>query len=129
MEDDIFIGESEMFEDVRVNGLECNFPAVKFINIGNCLIAYFNKFAAPMLGSADRVRVMTSTRFIVFFPSSSICHNKIFRYINKSHSCVAQAAVSGLRGMVPEGVWFRCYRYKGGIAIKRDEPILRTKSD
>lgn len=129
MEDDIFIGESEMFEDVRVSGLEHDFPAVKFINRKSTLIAYFNKFAAPMLGSADRVRVMTSTHFIVFLPSSSICYNKICRYTNKSHYCIAQTAVTGLRNMIPDGVWFRCYRYKGGIAIKRDEPILRTKSD
>lgn len=124
MEDDIFIGKSEMFEDIRVKGLKHDFPAVRFFRNGSYLAAYFNKFAAQMLGSADRVRVMISTRFIVFLPSSSIYHNKIFRYINKSHSYVAQTAVSGLRGMVPEGVWFKCYRYKGGIAIKRDEPIL-----
>lgn len=124
MEDDIVIGESEMFEDVRVNGLECDFPAVKIINRGSTLIAYFNKFAAPMLGSANRARVMTSTRFIVFLPSFNICHNKICRYVNKSHHCIAQTAVTGLRGMVPEGAWFRCYPYKGGIAIKRDEPVM-----
>lgn len=124
MEDDIFIGESEMFEDIRVKGLKYDFPAVKFFKDGYALVAYFNKFAAPMLGSADNAHVMTSNCFIVFLPSNSIYHNRIRRRVCKSHAYNAYVSVTGLRNMVPEGVWFRCYPYKGGIAIKQDEPIL-----
>lgn len=124
MEDDIFIGESEMFEDVRPFVVRKDFPAVKFFRNGSSLAAHFNRLALPMLGSADNVRVMVSPRFIVFLPSPSIYHNRICRRVYNDHPYDATVSVARLRGRVPERVWFKCHPYKGGIAIKRDEPIL-----
>lgn len=129
MEDDIFIGESEMFEDVRPCLVRYDFPAVKFFRNGSSLAAHFNRLASPMLGNADNVRVMVSTRFIVFVPSTNIYHNRIRRRVYNDHTYDATVSVARLRGMVPEGVWFRCYRYKGGIAIKRGEPVMQAKGE
>ena len=127
--EDIFIGESEMFEDVRACAAKCDFPAVKFFRNESCLAMYFNRLALEMIGNADRAHVMISSRFIVFLPSSSIDHNKICRRTYKNHAYDAYISVSGLRGRVPEKVWFKCYPYKGGIAIKRDEPIMQAKGE
>lgn len=129
MEDDIFIDESEMFEDVRPFVVRKDFPAVKFFRNGSSLAANFNRLALPMLDNADNVRVMVSPRFIVFLPSASICHNRICRRVYNDHPYDATVSVARLRGMVPEGVWFRCYPYKGGIAIKRDEPVMQAKGE
>lgn len=129
MDDDILIGDSEIFEDVRPCLVRHDFPAIKFFRNRSTLVAYFNRLASPMLGNADNVRVMVSTRFIVFLPSSNIYHNRIRRRVYNDRTCDVTVSVARLRGMVPEGVWFRCYLYKSGIAIKRDEPIMQAKGE
>lgn len=127
MEDDIFIGESEMFEEVIPGkNLRFNFPAVSFYLSSTAFVAYFNKLAAPMMADAKRVQVKMSSRFIVFLPSNSESHNTF----SKSPRHTAILSVGNLAGIVPVGAAFRCYPYKGGIAIKRDEPIKGgTQSD
>lgn len=120
MDGDILINEKESFEEaIPGNKLRFNFPAVYFFKPGRSLAAYFNKLAVPMMADAERVQVKMSSRFIVFLPSDSKRHNAISK--TKSHT--ATLSVGNLIGMVPEGAAFRCYPYKGGIAIKRDEPI------
>lgn len=127
MEDDIFIGESEMFEEVIPGRkLRFNFPAVFFYLTSTAFVAYFNKLAAPMMADAERVQVKMSSRFIVFLPSDRKPHNTFA----KGQSHTATLSVTNLVGIVPVGAAFRCYPYKGGIAIKRDEPIKGgTQSD
>lgn len=127
MEDDIFIGESEMFEEVIPGRkLRFNFPAVFFYLTSTAFVAYFNKLAVQMMADAERVQVKMSSRFIVLLPSNSESHNKFA----KGQSHTATLAVTNLIGTVPVGAAFRCYPYKGGIAIKRDEPIKGgTQSD
>lgn len=121
MEDDIFINESEMFEEVIPGKkLRFNFPAVFFYQTSSTFTAYFNKLAAPMMADAERVQVKMSSRFIVFLPSDRKSHNTF----SKSPRHTATLAVGNLAGIVPVGAAFRCYPYKGGIAIKRDEPIF-----
>ena len=121
MEDDIFIGESEMFEEVIPGKkLRFNFPAVYFYQTTSAFVAYFNKLAAPMMADAERVQVKMSSRFIVFLPSDRKPHNTFA----KSPSHTATLSVTNLIGIVPVGAASRCYPYKGGIAIKRDEPIF-----
>lgn len=120
MEGDILISEKEAFEEVIPgNKLRFNFPAVYFYKSGRSLVAYFNKLAVPMMADAERVQVKMSSGFIVFLPSESNRHNSISKA--KGHS--ATLSVGNLIGMVPEGAAFRCYPYKGGIAIERDKPI------
>lgn len=76
MEDDIFIGESEMFEEVIPGKkLRFNFPAVYFYRSSSALVAYFNKLAVPMMADAERVQVKMSSRFIIFLPSDREPHN------------------------------------------------------
>lgn len=121
MDGDILINEKEAFEEVIPgHKLRFNFPTVYFFKPSHSLAAYFNKLAVPMMADAERVQVKMSSRFIVFLPSESKRHNAISK--TKSHT--ATLSVGNLIGMVPEGAAFRCYPYKGGIAIKRDEPIL-----
>lgn len=120
MEDDIFIGESEMFEEVIPGRkLRFDFPAVSFYLTSSTFIAYFNKLAAPMMADAKRVQVKVSSHFIVFLPSNSESHNTFA----KGQNHTASLSVGNLIGIVPVGAAFRCYPYKGGIAIRRDEPI------
>lgn len=120
MIDDILIDESEMFEEVIPGKkLRFNFPAVYFYRASSTLVAYFNKLAAPMMADAERVLVKMSSRFIVFLPSDRESHNTFSK--NSSHT--ATLSVTGLTGIVPEETAFRCYPYKGGIAIKRFEPL------
>lgn len=120
MIDDILIDESEMFEEVIPGKkLRFNFPAVYFYRAFSNLVAYFNKLAVPMMADAERVQVKMSSRFIVFLPSDRESHNTFSK--NSSHT--ATLSVTGLTGIVPEETAFRCYPYKGGIAIKRFEPL------
>lgn len=120
MIDDIVIDESEMFEEVIPGKkLRFNFPAVYFYRSSSALLAYFNKLAAPMMADAERVQVKMSSRFIVFLPSDRELHNTF----SKCQNHTASLSVTNLTGIVPANTAFRCYPYKGGIAIKRDEPI------
>lgn len=120
MIDDILIDESEMFEEVIPGKkLRFNFPAVYFYRASSNLVAYFNKLAVPMMADAERVQVKMSSRFIVFLPSDRESHNTFSK--NSSHT--ETLSVTGLTGIVPEETAFRCYPYKGGIAIKRFEPL------
>ena len=120
MEDGIIISESEMFEEVIPGKkLRFNFPAVYFYQTSSALVAYFNKLAVPMMADAERVQVKMSSRFIVFLPSDRESHNTFSK--NASH--MASLSVTSLTGIVPEETAFRCYPYKGGIAIKRFEPV------
>lgn len=118
---DIFISEEEAFEEVIPGKkLKFDFPAIYFYRPDYTLVAYFNKLAVQMMADAERVQVKMSSRFIVFLPSNSESHN-IFIKIRGN---AANLSVGNLAGIVPVGAAFRCYPYKGGIAIKRDEPIL-----
>lgn len=72
-----------------------------------------------MLGDAHRVSAKVSNHFIVFSPSENVRHNKILR----SRNCSAILSTASLDGIVTENTAYHCYPYKGGIAIKRDEPI------
>lgn len=120
MDGDILINKKEEFEEVIPgNKLRFNFPAVYFFKPDRSLSAYFNKLAVPMMADAERVQVKMSSRFIVFLPSESKRHNSFSRTL--SHA--ATLSVGNLIGIVPEGAAFRCYPYKGGIAIERDKPI------
>lgn len=118
---DIFISDEEAFEEVipRRKG-RFNFPAVRFFKSYRTVMAYFNKHATPMVADAERVQVKISRRFIVFLPSNSRLYNRFTK--NSRHT--VSLSVGSLSGIVPDGAVFRCYPYKGGIAIKRDEPIL-----
>ena len=119
MNGDIFIDESEAFEDVSTKRSKFSFPAIYFFKRSATLTAYLNKAAVQMLGDAQRVSVKASNHFIVFSPSGNVRHNKIARVRNHS----ATLSIASLDGIVTESTAYRCYPYKGGIAIKRYEPI------
>ena len=117
---DIFISDEEAFEEVIPgNKLRFNFPAVYFYRSSTALVAYFNRLAVSMMADAERVQVKMSSRFIVFLPSNSESHNIFMKFRGNA----ASLSVGNLAGIVPVEAAFRCYPYKGGIAIKRDEPI------
>lgn len=119
MSGDIFIDESEVFEDVSTKRSKFNFPAVRFFKRSATLVAYFNRSAMQMLGDAERASVKVSNHFIVFLPSENKRNNTISRAKNSS----ATLSIASLGGIVPEETAYRCYPYNGGIAIKRDEPV------
>ena len=119
MNGDIFIDESEVFENVSTKRSKFSFPAICFFKRSATLTAYLNKSAMQMLGDAERVSVKVSNHFIVFLPSENKRHNTISRARNYS----ATLSIASLGGIVPEETAYRCYPYKGGIAIKREEPV------
>ena len=119
MNEDIFIDESEVFKDFSTKRSKFNFPAIYFFKRSATLEAYLNKAAAQMFGDAHRVSVNVSNHFIVLLPSENIRHNAISRVRNY----YGMLSVASLDGIAPDGAAYRCYPYKGGIAIKRDEPI------
>lgn len=122
MEDDI-ISESERFEDIYIRRyVRENVPAVVFPEQKR-RVAYVNALAAKFWRGETTVAIKVSKNYVVFTPSKTGRTTKINRvgggfYIN----------VGKLDSMVPPGTKYRAYPYKGGIAIKRFEPLREDKA-
>ena len=119
MIDDIVIDESEGLEDISiVRHRRYPFPVVTFVSRGGGLTAYFNSLATSFWGDADRCSAKISTRYIVFLPQKFGRTSKIARVHGSS-----TVSATGLTGFVPDRASYRAYPYKGGIALKRFEPL------
>lgn len=118
MEDGIIISESERFEDIYIRSHNrVNVPAVIFSN-DKRRVAYINALATKFWNGENTVGIKVSKNYVVFVPQ------KIGRTlkINKVSTGFYISAGS-LGGIVPPGAKYRAYPYKGGIAIKRFEPL------
>ena len=118
MEDGIIISESERFEDIYIRPYNrVNVPAVIFPN-GNRRVAYINTLAAKFWNGETAVGIKVSKNYVVFIPQ------KIGRTLKTDKVgggfCIS---IGSLAGIVPPGTKYRAYPYKGGIAIKRFEPL------
>lgn len=117
MEDGI-ISESERFEDIYIRPYNrVNVPAVIFPNGKRC-VAYINTLASKFWNGENTVGIKVSENYVVFVPQKigrTLKINKVGRgfYIS----------IGSLGGIVPPGTKYRAYPYKGGIAIKRFEPL------
>lgn len=119
MIDDIVIDESEDFECVYVSRhMRYPFPVVTFVTRSSGMTAYFNSLATPFWGDAVRCAVKISAHYIVFIPQKLGNTAKISRVRG-----TAVVSATGLTGFIPPKVSYRAYPYKGGIAIKRFEPL------
>lgn len=126
MGEDIFIDESEVFDDVWTRKQEMyTFPTVVFAKYSSGLVAYFNSRATLLFGNANRIAVKISNDYVVFIPSSDKRHNRLVLQGKRYNS--SRLNVAGLYGRIPVGARFRCYPYNGGIAIRRNEPIVEAK--
>lgn len=118
MEDDIIISESERLEDIYIRRyVRKNVPAVSFPEQKR-RVAYVNALAAKFWRGETTAAIKVSKNYVVFIPQKTGRTTKINRvsggfYIN----------IGKLGGMVPPGTKYRAYPYKGGIAIKRFEPL------
>ena len=118
MEDGIIISESERFEDIYIRQYNrVNVPAVIFPN-DKRRVAYINALAAKFWNGEKTVGIKVSENYVVFIPQKIGRTSKI----NKVGGGFFLSIVS-LGGMVPPGTKYRAYPYKGGIAIKRFEPL------
>lgn len=118
MEDGIIISESERFEDIYIRPYDrVNVPAVSFSN-SKRRVAYINALASKFWNGENTVGIKVSENYVVFIPQ------KIGRTlkINKV-SGGFYISIGSLGGIVPPGAKYRAYPYKGGIAIKRLEPL------
>lgn len=118
MENGIVISESERFEDIYIRPYNrVNVPAVIFPNYKR-RVAYINALAAKFWNSENTVGIKVSENYVVFIPQ------KIGRTlkINKVGGGF-YTSIGSLVGIVPPGTKYRAYPYKGGIAIKRFEPL------
>ena len=119
MIDDIVIDESEYFERAYIaRHMRYPFPVVTFVTRSSGMTAYFNSLATPFWGDAVRCSAKISTHYIVFLPQKFGNTSKISRVRGTS-----VVSATGLAGFVPPKSSYRAYPYKGGIAIKRFEPL------
>ena len=118
MEDGIIISESERFEDIYIRPYNrVNVPAVTFPDAKR-RIAYRTALATKFWNGENTVGIKVSENYVVFIPQ------KIGRTlkINKVGGGF-YISTGSLGGIVPPGAKYRAYPYKGGIAIKRFEPL------
>lgn len=118
MEDGIIISESERFEDIYIRPYNrVNVPTVIFPN-DKRRVAYINALAAKFWNGEKTVGIKVSENYVVFIPQKIGRTSKI----NKVGGGFF-FSIGSLGGMVPPGTKYRAYPYKGGIAIKRFEPL------
>lgn len=116
--EDVIIGESERFEDVYIRKYNrVNAPAVIFPN-DKRRVAYINALAAKFWNGENTVGIKVSKNYVVFIPQKFGRTSKI----NKVGGGFF-IGIGSLGGIVPPGTKYRAYPYKGGIAIKRFEPL------
>lgn len=118
MEDGIIISESERFEDIYIRrNNRVNVPAVIFPN-DKRRVAYINALAAKFWNGEKTVGIKVSENYVVFIPQKIGRTSKINKVGGDFFF-----SIGSLGGMVPPGTKYRAYPYKGGIAIKRFEPL------
>ena len=117
MEDDIIISQSERFKDIYIRHYNrVNVPAVIFLE-NKRRVAYINALAAKFWNGENNASIKISKNYVVFIPQKIGRTSKINKvgggfFIN----------IGSLGGIVPPAK-YRAYPYKGGIAIKRFEPL------
>lgn len=118
MEDGIIISESERFEDIYIRPYNrVDVPAVIFLN-SKRRVAYINVLAAKFWNGENTVGIKVSKNYVVFIPQ------KIGRTLNINKVGGGfYISIGSLAGIVPPGTKYRAYPHKGGIAIKRFEPL------
>ena len=118
MEDGIVISESERFEDIYIRPYNrVNVPAVIFLN-GKRRVAYINTLASKFWNGENTVGIKVSKNYIVFIPQKIGTTLKINKLGGGFY-----ISIGSLAGIVPPGTKYLAYPYKGGIAIKRFEPL------
>nr|DAN85738.1 MAG TPA: hypothetical protein [Caudoviricetes sp.] len=121
---DIEIDESEEFLDISSIG--SRIPTVTFYSYPSCrCVVSFNSLAENLIHDVDYVTVKAGKKHILFLPAIPGWSRRVLSRRNRS----AHIAFAALEPYVKLGVPYRAYPYKGGIAIKRDEPIGGTQSD
>ena len=124
MEDDIIISQSERFKDIYIRQYNrVNVPAVIFSE-NKRRVAYINALAAKFWNGENTASIKASKNYVVFIPQKIGKTSKINKvgggfFIN----------IGSLGGIVPHGTKYRAYPYKGGIAIKRNEPLSERKEE
>lgn len=124
---DIEIDESEEFLDISSFGKgRYKVPTVTFCSYDytRCSIN-FNSLATNLLFGVDNITVKMGKDHIIFIPAEPGWNS---RCVNRRNSS-AQISFAALEPYVKFGVPYRAYPYKGGIAIKRNEPLSERKEE
>lgn len=126
---EIEIDESEEFLDISFGkrGRVCpTVPTVTFYSYDRvrCLVR-FNSFALKLLSGVDNIMVKMGKDHILFIPAEPGWNSRCLNRRNRS----AQISFVALEPYVKFGVPYRGYPYKGGIAIKRNEPLSQRKEE
>lgn len=124
---DIEIDESEEFLDISSFGKgRYKVPTVTFYSYDytRCLVN-FNSLAKKLLLGVDNITVKMGKDHILFIPATPGWNS---RCLNRRNRC-AQISFAALAPYVKFGVPYRGYPYKGGIAIKRNEPLSERKEE
>lgn len=121
---DIEIDESEEFLDISSIG--SRIPTVTFYSYPSCrCLVSFNSLAEKLIHDVDYVTVKAGKKHILFLPAIPGRSRRILSRRN----CNAQISFAALEPYVKFGVPYRGYPYKGGIAIKRNEPLSQRKEE
>ena len=124
---DIEIDENEEFLDISSFGKgRYKVPTVTFYSYDytRCLVN-FNSSAKNLLCGVDNITVKMGKDHILFIPATPGWNS---RCLNRRNRC-AQISFAALAPYVKFGVPYRGYPYKGGIAIKRYEPLPERKEE
>jgi len=117
---DIEIDETEEFQKIgRANG-HYPFPTVAFFNYPHvpCMVS-FNSKATALLEGVDNLAIRVGKSHILFIPAKPGMSS---RHICRTRGA-AKIACRELGLFVKSRTRFRAYPYKGGIVIKRNEPL------
>lgn len=121
---DIEIDESEEFLDISSIG--SRIPTVTFYSYPSCrCMVSFNSLAENLIHDVDYVTVKAGKKHILFLPAIPGWSRRVLTRRNRS----AHIAFAALEPYVKFGVPYRGYPYKGGIAIKRNEPLSQRKEE
>ena len=116
---DITIDESEEFLDMTQ--VKDNGPYAYFKRYGKndvLMRVHFNRKATVLFAGKERqYAVKVSRRYVVFLPTT------LGRRLSIARSGTGAISVQPLIGMVAEGMKFRVYPYKGGVAIDTEEVV------
>lgn len=118
---DIEIDESEEFLDISSFRKErYKVPTVTFYSYSNirCLVN-FNSLAKKLLLGVDNITAKIGKDHILFIPAEPGGNSRCL----SRRKCCARISFAALAPYVKFGVPYQAYPYKGGIAIKRNEPL------
>ena len=115
MEEVYFSDDLELIDNRKAN---YKYPVV---TLGNIHI-YFNSFCWEYINT-KKMRVYNTTNYVVFLPATDDDMNAFVVGKNKNSNGAQMTVPFNLRKKLPNKGYFKLYKYKDGVCIKKYEPI------